>query len=133
MCMSHDFIINKATAKVFGKHFGLVYLSCAWLVSKSQYVSRQSLKSTRVFLVIVCLQANAGMIPGFHPLQRLSLVQPSRFETYKWNPPNYFSTSYNASLFFCQLDAYVLYFNTFITFLYMFRALLCSSSGGQLY
>jgi len=35
---------------------------------------------------------------------------------------------------FYQLDAQILYiFNTFITFLYMFRALLCSSSGGQLY
>jgi len=32
-----------------------------------------------------------------------------------------------------QLDAQILYFNTFIIFLYMFRALLCSSSGGQLY
>ena len=36
-------------------------------------------------------------------------------------------------VFFYQLDAQILYFNTFITFLYMFRALLCSSSGGQLY
>ena len=36
------------------------------------------------------------------------------------------------SLFY-QLDAHVLYFHTFITFLYMFRVLLCSSSGGQLY
>ena len=35
--------------------------------------------------------------------------------------------------FFYQLDAQILYFNTFITFLYMFRALLSSSSGGQLY
>ena len=34
--------------------------------------------------------------------------------------------------FFYQLDAQILYFNTFITFLYMFRALLCSSSGGQI-
>jgi len=33
--------------------------------------------------------------------------------------------------FFYQLDAHILYFNTFITFLYMFQALLCSSSGGQ--
>jgi len=33
--------------------------------------------------------------------------------------------------FFYQLDAQILYFNTFITILYMFRALLCSSSGGQ--
>ena len=32
--------------------------------------------------------------------------------------------------FFYQLDAQILYFNTFITFLYMVRALLCSSSGG---
>ena len=79
MCMRHDFIMNKATAKVFGKHFGLVYLLCAWLVSKSQYVSRQSLKSTRVFLVIVCLQANAGTNPDFQPRHRTSLVQPSRF------------------------------------------------------
>ena len=30
-----------------------------------------------------------------------------------------------------QLDAKILYFNTFITSFYMFRALLCSSSGGQ--
>jgi len=36
-------------------------------------------------------------------------------------------------VFFYQLDAQILYFNTFITFLYMLRALLCSSSGGQLY
>ena len=33
--------------------------------------------------------------------------------------------------FFYQPHAQILYFNTFITFLYMFRALLCSSSGGQ--
>jgi hypothetical protein len=33
---------------------------------------------------------------------------------------------------FYQLDAQTLYFNTFITFLYMFRALLCSSSGGKI-
>jgi len=36
-------------------------------------------------------------------------------------------------VFFHQLDAQILYFNTFIAFLYTFRALLCSSSGGQLY
>ena len=36
------------------------------------------------------------------------------------------------SLFY-QLDAQILYFNTFIILLYMFRALLCSSSAGQLY
>jgi len=35
--------------------------------------------------------------------------------------------------FYYQLDAQVVYFNTFIMLLYMFRALLCSSSGGQLY
>jgi len=40
MYMRHEFIINKATAKVFGKHFGLVCLLCACLLSKSQYVSR---------------------------------------------------------------------------------------------
>jgi len=34
-------------------------------------------------------------------------------------------------VFFYQLDTQILYFNTFITFFYMFRALLCSSSGGQ--
>jgi len=33
------------------------------------------------------------------------------------------------TVFFYQLDAQILYINTFITFLYMFRALLCSSSG----
>jgi len=33
---------------------------------------------------------------------------------------------------FYQLYAQILYFNTFITFIYMFRALLCSSSGGQI-
>ena len=32
-----------------------------------------------------------------------------------------------------QLDAHILYINTLIVFLYMFRALLCSSSEGQLY
>ena len=31
-----------------------------------------------------------------------------------------------------QLNAQILYFNTFTVFLYMFRALLCSSSGGQI-
>ena len=36
--------------------------------------------------------------------------------------------NYFDSLFFYQLDAPILYFNTFITFLHMFRALLCSSS-----
>ena len=35
-------------------------------------------------------------------------------------------------VFFYQFDAQILYFSTSITFLYMFRALLCSSSGGQL-
>jgi hypothetical protein len=35
--------------------------------------------------------------------------------------------------FFLQFYAQILYFNTFITFLYMFRALLFPSSGGQLY
>jgi len=37
------------------------------------------------------------------------------------------NTVYEISLFFYQLDAQILYFNTFIIFLYMFRALLCSS------
>jgi len=36
------------------------------------------------------------------------------------------------SLFY-RLYAQILYFNTFIILLFMFRALLCSSSGGQLY
>jgi len=35
-------------------------------------------------------------------------------------------------VFFYQLDAQILYFNTFFIFLYMFRALLCSSSGRQI-
>jgi len=35
-------------------------------------------------------------------------------------------------VFFYQLDEQILYFNTFITLLYMFRALLYSSSGGQI-
>jgi len=39
---------------------------------------------------------------------------------------------YDDSLVY-QLDAQIIYFNTFITFLYLFRALLRSSSGGQLY
>ena len=39
----------------------------------------------------------------------------------------------NMIVFFYQLDAQIPYFNTFIRFLYMFRALLCSSSGRQLY
>jgi len=34
--------------------------------------------------------------------------------------------------FFYQLDAQILYFNTFIILHYMFRALMCSSSGGQI-
>jgi len=36
-------------------------------------------------------------------------------------------------LFSTQTTRGLVYFNTFITLLYMFRALLCSSSGGQLY
>jgi len=36
------------------------------------------------------------------------------------------------SLFY-QLDAQILYSDTFIIVLYIFRALLCSSLGGQLY
>ena len=40
---------------------------------------------------------------------------------------------YKLIVFFYQLDAQILYFNTFIILLYMFRALLCPSSGGQLY
>jgi len=39
---------------------------------------------------------------------------------------------YNDSPFY-QLDAQILYFSTFIILQYMFRALLCSSSGGQLF
>jgi hypothetical protein len=35
-------------------------------------------------------------------------------------------------IIFYQLDAQIFYFNTFITFLYMFRALLCSFSGRQI-
>ena len=35
-------------------------------------------------------------------------------------------------IFYYQLDAQILYFNTFIILLYMFRALLCSFSGGQI-
>ena len=35
-------------------------------------------------------------------------------------------------VFFQQLDTQILYFNTFIIFFYKFRALLCSSSGGQI-
>ena len=31
-----------------------------------------------------------------------------------------------------QLNAQILFYNKFIIFLYMFRALLCSSSGGQI-
>ena len=38
---------------------------------------------------------------------------------------------YNDSLFY-QPDAQILHFNTLIIFLYMFRAQLCSSSGGQI-
>jgi len=40
--------------------------------------------------------------------------------------------NYNDSLFFYQFDAQILYFNTFTIFLYMFRALLCSHSGGKI-
>jgi len=35
-------------------------------------------------------------------------------------------------VFFYQLDAQILYFNTFTIVLYMFRAPLYSSSGGQI-
>ena len=35
-------------------------------------------------------------------------------------------------VFIYQLDAQILYFNTFIVAFYMFRALLYSSSGGQI-
>jgi hypothetical protein len=50
----------------------------------------------------------------------------------KWNKEAWFVFEETDSLFY-QLDAQILYFNTFITFLYMFQALLCSSSGGQSY
>ena len=43
-----------------------------------------------------------------------------------------YETSNTDSLFY-QPDVQILYFNAFIAFLYMFRALLCSSSGEQLY
>jgi len=36
-------------------------------------------------------------------------------------------------VFFYKLEALILYFSTFTLFLYMFRALLRSSSGGKLY
>jgi len=36
------------------------------------------------------------------------------------------------SIFYYELDARMLYFNTFIILLYMFRARLCSSLGGQI-
>jgi len=36
-------------------------------------------------------------------------------------------------VFFTNLMKKILYFNTLIILLYMFQALLCSSSGGQLY
>jgi len=35
-------------------------------------------------------------------------------------------------VFFYQLEAQILNFNTSILFLYMFQAVLCSSSGGQI-
>ena len=38
----------------------------------------------------------------------------------------------NDSLFY-KLGVQILYFSTFIIFLYLFRALLWSSSGGQMY
>jgi len=41
--------------------------------------------------------------------------------------------NFHSDSLFYELDAQILYFNTFITSPYMFRALLCSSSGGQLY
>ena len=41
------------------------------------------------------------------------------------------SVLFNNGLFY-QLDAQILYFNTLITSLYMFQALLCSSSGGHI-
>ena len=47
------------------------------------------------------------------------------------SPGHIWTTLYNNSVFY-QLDAQILYFNTLITSLYMFRALLCSSSGGQI-
>jgi len=39
---------------------------------------------------------------------------------------------FSKGYFYYQLDAQIFYFNTFIILLYMFRALLCSSSGGQI-
>jgi len=43
------------------------------------------------------------------------------------------TTNYNDSIFFTNLVHKFFIFYKFIIFLYMFRALLCSSSGGQLY
>ena len=50
-----------------------------------------------------------------------------------WNAENFFYLILQLIVFVYQLYAQILYFNKFIIFLFMFRALLCSSSGGQLY
>jgi len=53
------------------------------------------------------------------------------YQKYSWGKP--WKTSKAVIVFFFyQLDVQILYFNTFSTFLYMFRTLLCSSSGGQI-
>ena len=70
----------------------------------------------------------------WYPLQRLSQA----FFTLRRTERDMIKNVYvllavypNTIVFFYQLDAQILYFHTFITFLYMFRALLCSSSGGH--
>ena len=61
---------------------------------------------------------------------RISLSKSSEITFWlKWQR---IATVTRMIVFFYQLDAQILYFNKFIMLIYMFRALLCSSSGGQI-
>jgi len=62
---------------------------------------------------------------NIHLVKQLLLTESSYATSYR------ILVRINYSLFY-QLDGQILCFNTFIILLYMFRALLCSSSGGQI-
>jgi len=62
------------------------------------------------------------------------LVEVSQMNTFTTNFYVWLTAHPNRMIvfFYYQLDAQILYFNTFIILLYMFPALLWSSSGGEI-
>jgi len=69
----------------------------------------------------------------WRPLPSLTAVMPRQI-LQTWTSNSFFdfeistTSPYHDSPFY-QFDAQIIYFNTYITLLYMFRVLLCSSSG----